>query len=194
MKKLIITIIVILILCNLFCYYMFFCNKSSHSTNIYADYLYYMREQSLLLENKYEGLNFPAYLKCGKDTSLIDISTIITSPTLVFYFSGQTCPPCLEAIKDSIKIIFPDYQNNANIIFMSNNLEKALYNNYLGKKIMRFQNKQDTLFSDGSIFPIFFILDTNLKIQHLFLIDKQTPKLTSYYLKIIKQRFFKPHQ
>lgn len=180
----------IFILCNIYFYYILFYSQDSKSTDTYADYLYYIRKQSLLIEHQHEGQLFPSYITCGTDTSLIDLSKTIISPTLVYYFPGQTCPPCLETIRDSIEKNFPDYQNKKNILFMSNNLEKVLYNNYLGKKIIKFYDKQNSLFSNCSTFPMFFILDSDMKIQHLFVIDKQTPMLTSYYLKIIKQRYF----
>lgn len=190
MNKFITAVIVMLVFCNIFCYYTFFREKPSKSQNIRAEYLHYMHRQSLQIEHKHEGQVFPSQVSYGADTAMISLSKIIRKPTLVFYFSQDACPPCLEAVRDSIGKKIPDYQERDDVLFMSNDLELRLYNKYLGKKIIRVYDEKNELFSNTQHFPLFFVIDSDMKIRHLFATDKMTPDLTSVYLDIIKQRYF----
>lgn len=190
MNKFIVVVVVLLVLCNVFCYYTFLRDGNLKPQDTNEEYLHYLRKQFLRTENKYEGLLFPSNVSCGSDTVIVDLSKIIVKPTLVYYFSGNTCPPCLESVKDSIEKQFPDYQDRIDILFMSGDLETRLYKNYLGKKIIRVYNEKNKLFTDSPFAPMLFIMDSDLKIQHLFVTDKQTLDLTSIYLNTIKQRYF----
>lgn len=190
MNKFLTVVIIMLVVCNIFCYYTFFRDDRSKSQDTHAEYLHYMHKLSLQTENKYEGQVFPPYASAGSDTTRIDLSKMIVKPTLVFYFSDSACPPCLESVRDNIEKEFPDYQQRTDILFMSGDLEKRLRNNFLGKKIIKIHDEKKDLFFNPQLAPVLFIIDSDMKIQHLFVTDKQTPDLTSCYLNIIKQRYF----
>lgn len=114
----------------------------------------------------------------------------IKKHTLIFYFSISTCQPCLESICDEVKLIFPDYTQREDIVFFSNDLEYRLRNNFLGKKIAMPANKDKDLPFEKFNLPIFFVLDKENIIQHVFVADKENTELLKTYLKIIQQKYF----
>ena len=76
------------------------------------------------------------------------------------------------------------------IIFISNDLEFRLRDDFYHKKIFWNNNKKLNMPLEKAGIPTFFILDKDLQAKCVFLADKMTPEYIEDYLKIIKQRFF----
>lgn len=108
---------------------------------------------------------------------------------LVFYFSIETCQPCLEKICDEIERIFPDYSINENIIFFSIDLENRLRKNFLGKQITTSLKKDKQLSFDKYYTPALFILDSNNIIHNIFIPDKDNTNALINYLKKIQKEY-----
>lgn len=184
--------IVIILLCiniGLFVFNMI--QKSHyHGDNLY-DYFYAItrKKSEIMAKNELQPINPLFYI--GKDTThAINISNNISTNILCYYFSSQTCPPCLDHIYELIKKIFPDYMSRNDIIFISNDLEFRLRDDFYHKKIFWNNNKKLNMPLEKAGIPTFFILDKDLQAKCVFLADKMTPEYIEDYLKIIKQRFF----
>lgn len=113
-----------------------------------------------------------------------------TRKNLVFYFSVETCQPCLEKICDEIKGVFPDYSTNNNIIFFSNDLEKRLRKKFMGKQITTStKNAKQFPFTKYKV-PLLFTLDSDSSMHDIFIADKDNPQELRKYLLAIKKRYF----
>lgn len=55
--------------------------------------------------------------------------------TLVFFFSTYACQPCLENICNELRTFFPSYDTRLDVLFVCNDIENRLRNNFLGKRI-----------------------------------------------------------
>lgn len=118
-------------------------------------------------------------------TKKYTLKNITKEPCLFFYFSNNTCSPCVDAAIELVKKNFPDYITN-NRIIIAGDLPKRLRNDCYGKKMISHisvpSNKIDA--------PFFFILDKNPELIFLHIYDKNDPFMTEIYLNEIKQRFF----
>ncbi|MDR2968730.1 MAG: hypothetical protein LBV32_03885, partial [Tannerellaceae bacterium] len=60
---------------------------------------------------------------------------------------------------------------------------------YYGKKVVSFLQKEDYPLYEIIMMPYFFILDEDLCVKFLFITDKTSPELTKEYLKMTKHRY-----
>lgn len=112
-------------------------------------------------------------------------------PILIFYFTIEACQPCLDAIINSIKDTFVDYEVNENILLLSDDLEWRLRVSFFGKKIINIKDyKNSPIFMDKKI-PTLFLIDPQTEIiHHVFPYNKETHDYLNDYLHTIKERFF----
>lgn len=134
-------------------------------------------------------MKFNPQLYSGIDSSLINLFQNNNKPILVYYFSTEMCSPCLEDIKDTIQSVFPDYKIRNDILFLSNDLELRLRNNYFGKKVACTKDQNIISIFNQYHVPTFFMVDTSLRIHNVLVASKQTPVITRNYLNIVKKRY-----
>ena len=68
-------------------------------------------------------------------------------------------------------------------------IEQRFKDDYYGKKVVSFHQKEDYPLYEIETTPYFFILDKDLCVKLLFITDTTSPELTKEYLKIIKDRY-----
>ena len=129
----------------------------------------------------------PVYLGVDNNT-LLSILTIADQPKLVFGLNQNMCRPCVDGVLSDLKVYFPDYETNPNVICVAD-IEQRFKDNYFGKKVLSFIRKDDFPLYEITELPYFFILDKDLCVKLLFITDKSSPELTKEYLKIIKERY-----
>jgi hypothetical protein len=125
----------------------------------------------------------------GSDNhALIPVRSITDQPKLVLGLNQNMCKPCVEGVFADIKEFFPDFETNPNIICIAD-IERRFKDNYYGKKVVSFHQKEDFPLYEVIGVPYFFILDKDLCVKLLFITDNTSPELTKEYLKIIKERY-----
>lgn len=141
---------------------------------------------------KYEQYSIGnSYFYLGSDKSeLISFHSIANHPKLVLGLNQNMCRPCVEGVFTDVKEIFPDFESNPNIICIAD-IEQRFKDDYYGKKVISFHQKDDFPLYEIIAMPYFFILDKDLCVKQLFITDKTSPELTKEYLKIIKERYMK---
>lgn len=122
--------------------------------------------------------------------ALFPIQSITNQPKLVIGLNQNMCRPCVEGVFTDIKNTFPDFESNPNIICIAD-IEQRFKDDYYGKKVVSFHQREDYPLFEIETMPYFFILDKDLCVKLLFITDKTSPELTKEYLKIIKERYMK---
>jgi len=108
---------------------------------------------------------------------------ITSKPRLIFCFSANTCPPCVEKAIDLTKAIFTDYLVNEQII-ITGDYPLRLRDNCYGKRMLTGINAP----VEEIEAPFFFVLDENFKISFLHIFNKTNPDLTKIYLEEILKK------
>ncbi|GHT22172.1 hypothetical protein FACS189430_03550 [Bacteroidia bacterium] len=119
--------------------------------------------------------NADIYIGSDKNTHL-SLQNIVKRPKLVFGTNQNMCSPCIYGVLDELKIVFPDYEKNPDIIYIAD-IEERFKDNYFDKKVISFLKKGEfPLYELGM--PYLFILDKDLVVKMLFITDKTSPELT----------------
>ncbi|MDR2119832.1 MAG: hypothetical protein LBP64_03015 [Tannerella sp.] len=156
-------------------------NKTSYLREF--EYLYNASKELTvfrLQHELYSLTNSKVYF--GTDKSRIfPIENLVKRPKLIFGSSQNMCSPCIYAVLDKLKEVFPGYAGNENILFVAD-IEQRLKDNYHHKQVLGFHREEDfPLYSLGM--PYLFVLDRDLAIKMLYITDKTSPDLTGEYLK-----------
>ena len=120
----------------------------------------------------------------GNDTAnTYMLSDFSARQILFFYFSDNTCSPCVE---ESIKIIsmyISDYMTNNHVIFISPDCMPRFRDNCYGKRLLGLENKELGIQLEKEFVPFFFTINEDLKINDLHIVNKNDFDKTSEYLK-----------
>lgn len=163
-------------------------HKLEHLENI--EIKFEVSKETTVTRFKYEQCsigNSTIYL--GSDNKrLIPVQSITDRPKLVIGLNQNMCRPCVEGVFAHIKEVFPDFETNPDIICIAD-IEQRFKDDYYGKKVVSFHQKEDYPLYEIETTPYFFILDKDLCVKLLFITDTTSPELTKEYLKIIKDRY-----
>jgi len=92
------------------------------------------------------------YVYTGLDKNTTQpVQNITDQPKLVLGLNQNMCRPCVEGVFSDIKEFFPDFETNPNIICIAD-IEQRFKDNYYGKKVVSFLQKDD--------FPLYEILES----------------------------------
>jgi hypothetical protein len=153
------------------------------------EYLYKASKEMTVfrLQNElYSLANRKVYFGADK-SKVFPIENFVKRPKLIFGSSQNMCSPCVYAVLDKLKEVFPNYAENENILFIAD-IEQRLKENYHRKKVLSFYREEEfPLYKSGM--PYLFVLDRDMEIKMLYITDKTSPDLTGEYLAIIKNRF-----
>jgi hypothetical protein len=170
---------------------LFFCSckkPKKHSIQEF-DIEAYIRQEIEALEKETYRLtvnNWAVYF--GNDSlTKIALSDFVSVKRLFFYFSQNTCPPCIDGAVDIIKKVFPGYENNEQIVLMSPDLPKRFRENYYDKRLLTLQNDFFGLELEKKDIPFFLILNSDLEIESIHLVNKMLFSRTEKYLREVKQ-------
>lgn len=158
---------------------------------IYLEHVEYMYDNSkdlAITRFKYEQYKIgDATIYMGSDNkTIIPILSIIDKPKLVLGLNRNMCRPCVEGAFTLLKEFYPDFESNSNLICIAD-IDQRFKDDYYGKKVVSFLEKDDFPLYQIDTKPFFFILDKDLSVKRLFITDDTSPDLTKEYLKIIKE-------
>lgn len=114
-----------------------------------------------------------------------NIKTLIDQHKFFFYFSYQTCSPCIQQTVEYIKEIYPDYENDDRIIFISPDYPVRFRRNCYGKKLLTLSNGELGIPLETENVPFIFTLNSDLVIEKLHIVNKNDFAKTSEFLKLM---------
>ena len=163
-------------------------HRLKHLENI--EFKYEISKEITVTRFKYEQRKIGnSYVYIGSDNNtLIPIDSIIDQPKLVLGLNKNMCRPCVEGVFSDVEEFFPNVESNPNIICIAD-IEQRFKDDYYGKKVISFHQKNDYPLYEIEEMPYFFIFDKDLFIKQLFITDKTSSELTKEYLKIIKEHY-----
>ncbi len=154
------------------------------------DYKRLVNEQIIAYtqENLYRQIdNQTVYF--GKDSlHTKPLKALVPSHKFFFYFRAETCPPCVWQTVDGIKSVFPEYEKDSEIFFISPDYPARLKENCHGKKLLTLQNGELGIPLENVYIPFLFTLDNDLKINTLHVVNKEDISKTLEYLETIKKQ------
>jgi len=116
------------------------------------------------------------------------------NPKLVFRFSEESCPPCVEMEIERLKkigetigkenvIILTSYRNlrYLKLLKQQNNIDFSIYN--INDTNLNFPTVLKNI-------PFLFIINSKLEAELVFIPEKTIPELSYQYYEIIKKRYF----
>lgn len=144
------------------------------------------------LEKEYLGYLIKNQLVYFGDDSLnaFEIKKIISNDPIFFYFSYNTCPPCLNFTIDLLKKFIPSYYEDDSIIFISPDYPKRFRNDCFGKQLLILQLNELGLPLERENVPFFFKINTDMQIVSLNIVIKEDFERTEKYLRSLFQMNF----
>lgn len=117
-------------------------------------------------------LNCEVYF--GKDsTKKVSLKDFTKRPRLLFYFSYNTCVPCIEETVEIIKETFSNYEQNDKIVFVSPDYPLRYSINCYGKKLLRLSTgKLGLPIETGDQPPFFIVINKNMEIESIHVVNK----------------------
>lgn len=135
--------------------------------------------QSVINQNVYLGTD---------SLKSMDLKDFINSSKLFLYFSSNTCSPCIDQTVETLEEIFPYYNQNENIVFVSPDYPARYRNNCYGKKLLMLEKGKFGLPLENKTEPPFFvIIDSSLKVISIHVVNKMDFNRTEKYLKDISK-------
>lgn len=136
------------------------------------------------LENENLGYLIKNQLVFFGDDSLnvFEIKNIKNNDQIFFYFSYNTCPPCLNYTIDLLKKFIPSYEKDDSIIFISPDYPKRFRNDCFGKKLLNLQLNKLGLPLEKENVPFFFKINKDMQIVSLNIVIKEDFERTEKYL------------
>jgi len=178
------------ILCSLFIFFVFLssCQNKSREQNRDdgADKYKQLVEKKIneLQNNNLNRIISNQSVYFGLDSlNRTDLKQILPNCLFFFYFSHQTCAPCLQQTVECIREVFPDYENDNRIIFISPDYPARFKRNCYGKKLLTLSNSKLGIPLETENVPFIFTLNDKLVIEKLHIVDKNDFDKTLFFLK-----------
>lgn len=164
--------------------------ERADKVDTYQDYeqLFNDRINKLTVENIYESIENQNVYFWKDSLHRIDIKSLINRHKFFFYFTDQTCPPCIESTVDCIKAIFPEYEKDNEIIFISPDCVVRLRENRYGKKLLILTNGKLGVPLEKIHVPFIFTLDENLRVSNLHIVNKNDFNKTLQFLQSVRDK------
>jgi hypothetical protein len=153
------------------------------------------QECALLINNQIKKLTIEninnqienQYVYFGKDSlHQMNIKSLVNRHKFFFYFTDQMCPPCVESTVDCIKAVFPEYEKDDGIIFISPDCIVRLRENRYGKKLLVLALGELRIPLEQHSVPFIFTMDENLQINNLHIVNTINLENTLIFLKNIR--------
>ena len=120
----------------------------------------------------------------GNDTvNIYMLSDFAAQQILFFYFSDNTCSPCVEQSINIVSKYIPDYLTTNQVIFISPNCTPRFRENRYEKRLLGLENKKLSIQLEEENVPFFFTISEEMKINYLHIVNKNDFEKTSEYLK-----------
>jgi len=110
------------------------------------------------------------------------------SGLLCFYFSSETCTPCIIRTIDIIKEYISDYETNVEIQFVAVDFPVKYKEGYYGKKVLSLEKNKLSIPLENHFAPFFFLIDGSRKIKSVHVVNKDDYERTADYLREMRDR------
>jgi len=111
------------------------------------------------------------------------LSSLPPEDILFFYFSEQTCIPCINQTIEIITENFPDYTHNEKIIFIAHDIHTRNRDNCYGKRLLTFYLRDIGLPIENLNMPFFFTLNEDMAISTIHFVIKEDFERTALFIK-----------
>lgn len=118
----------------------------------------------------------------------ISLKNAASKKTLFFYFSENTCAPCIEETIEILKMIFPSYTSNERILFISPKYPIRFRDNFYGKKLTTLKAGVLGIPLENTEAPFFFVLNDKLEIESIHVVNKTKFYKTEEYLQKMSEK------
>ena len=120
----------------------------------------------------------------GSDSQdVVFLSSLPLEDILFFYFSEQTCIPCINMTIDALNKHFTDYVNDENIIFISPDFPARLRDDCYGKRLLSLHLGKIGLSLEDMNVPFFFTINGDMEVSSVHIVIKENMDRTSAFLK-----------
>jgi hypothetical protein len=128
-------------------------------------------------------------LTYGTDTSKYRLLNLCHDNTLIFYFSGESCSPCIDDVISLLNTVFPDLSTNERVLLIGSHLNPRVVDDYYPKPVLIYQDQRLSLPAEDMYLPCLFILDKTGKTIDSLIPEKYFPTLTEFFLKHVKEKY-----
>ena len=160
------------------------CSNRKRQTPI-DEYMKSVFEYIGSLEEQTQGASIndqPVYY--GNDSlTATFLSSLPLEDILFFYFSEQTCIPCINMTIDALNEHFTDYTTNENIIFISPDFPARLRDDCYGKRLLSLHLGSIGLSLEEMNVPFFFTVNRDMEVSSIHVVIKENMDRTSAFLK-----------
>ena len=120
----------------------------------------------------------------GNDSlNCFPLSDFARQERLYFYFSYNTCSPCIQECVNILERYLPDYIDSETVVFLSPDYLPRFRDNCYGKRLLGLKNESLGIPLEEEFVPFFFVLDGELKIKDLHVVNKNEFGKTQDYIK-----------
>ena len=175
----------------LFTVFLISCNQRRNNKIPTVDYnlLIAARIQEITEDNDHATLQ-DQKVYWGNDTvNIYMLSDFVAQQILFFYFSENTCSPCVEQSINIISKYIPDYLTTNQVVFMSPDCIPRFRENRYGKRLLGLENKELGIQLEEESVPFFFTINGEMKINDLHIVNKNDFEKTSEYLNYLTSKF-----
>lgn len=150
------------------------------------------------LRYKLESDFQPIFLNKAQSISNENISLLQAiggEEKIIFYFSENSCPPCVDQELNNLKEISNRIEEN-NIILLASYSNKRHFNLFLKQHSLPFKafflnNERISFPNEMKNIPFLTVTDSSFKPRLLFIPDKNFPEFSVQYYDVLKKRFQK---
>ena len=116
----------------------------------------------------------------------MELKQIAADHLFFFYFSNQTCSPCIEQTVNYIKEVFPDYEKEDRIYFIAPDYPAQFRRNCYGKQLLTLSTGALGIPLEAENVPFLFTLSDELAIEKMHVVNKNDFIKTLEFLKTIR--------
>ena len=147
---------------------------------------YYLKDQfNFWLESENQNMIERDVFYGNDSSTLVPISSLLTTPKLIYRVSGNMCSDCIEFGRKQLENVFGEINEKSNVMIVLSDVssleKKTIYKN----RCFSLYESNVTLSYlpvETYCIPFFFVVDENMKIKMLFTPDKALPQYTEQYL------------
>ena len=156
--------------------------KSTDYLTIIENEINKLRDENLNLVIDDQAVHF------GSDSlDTHNLKEVAANHVLFLFFSYQTCSPCIDQTVKYIKEVFPDYEKDNRIIFISPDYPARFRRNCYGKKLLTLSTGALGIPLETKNVPFIFTLTKELTIDKLHVVNKNDFVKTLEFLKEINE-------
>ena len=112
----------------------------------------------------------------------MDFKQVVANHLFFFFFSEETCSPCIQQTVTYIKEVFPDYETDDRIYFISPAYPARFRRNCYGKKLLNLENETLGMPLESENVPFIFTVNNDLVVEKVHVVNKSNFSKTLEFL------------